>query len=56
MNNLRINVGCGNTPTNDWINYDNSLSIVISKLPMFIPKVLLFLGEAFSITGGIVSL
>jgi len=44
MNNLRINVGCGNTPTNDWINYDNSLSIVISKLPMFIPKILLFLG------------
>jgi SAM-dependent methyltransferase len=44
MSELRINVGCGSSPTNDWINYDSSFSIKISKLPLYVPKILLFLG------------
>jgi len=44
MSSLRINVGCGSNPTSDWINYDNSFSIIISKFPLFVPKILLFLG------------
>lgn len=30
---IRINIGCGRTPTPGWENFDNSLSIKISKLP-----------------------
>jgi predicted SAM-dependent methyltransferase len=30
---LRINVGCGRTPTQGWKNFDNSWSLRISKLP-----------------------
>lgn len=29
----RINIGCGDTPTPGWINYDNSLSIRLAKHP-----------------------
>jgi SAM-dependent methyltransferase len=29
----RINVGCGDTPTPGWINFDNSPSIVIGRVP-----------------------
>ena len=32
--NMKINIGCGKTPTLDWINYDNSLSIRLSKFPL----------------------
>ena len=32
--NHRINVGCGKTPTPGWINYDNSLSVRLSKFPL----------------------
>jgi hypothetical protein len=25
--NLRVNVGCGSSPTPGWVNFDNSLSV-----------------------------
>jgi predicted SAM-dependent methyltransferase len=42
MTRLRINVGCGDTPTSGWINFDNSFSIIIAKLPLFLARLLLF--------------
>ena len=29
----RINIGCGQTPTEGWQNFDNSLSLRLSKIP-----------------------
>lgn len=40
---MRINVGCGRTPTKGWRNFDNSLSVKLSKLPL-VPELLLRLG------------
>jgi SAM-dependent methyltransferase len=37
---LRINIGCGQTPTQGWRNFDNSLSLRLSKIPLF-PEFLL---------------
>jgi len=37
---LRINLGCGKTPTPGWRNFDNSLSVRLSKFP-FLPDLLL---------------
>ena len=37
---LRINIGCGQTPTRGWRNFDNSLSLRLSKIP-FLPELLL---------------
>jgi predicted SAM-dependent methyltransferase len=34
MDKLRINVGCGQTPTNGWKNFDNSPSLRLSKYPL----------------------
>jgi predicted SAM-dependent methyltransferase len=31
---MRINVGCGQTPTEGWRNFDNSLSLRLSKIPL----------------------
>jgi hypothetical protein len=28
---MRINVGCGMTPTKDWVNFDNSFSLRLAK-------------------------
>jgi predicted SAM-dependent methyltransferase len=36
---MRINVGCGRTPTPGWRNFDNSLSLRLARLPA-LPKVL----------------
>jgi len=33
MNKTRINVGCGQTPTAGWLNFDNSWSLRLSKIP-----------------------
>lgn len=33
---MRINVGCGQTPTKGWRNFDNSLSLRLAKIP-FLP-------------------
>ena len=30
---IRVNLGCGMTPTNGWLNFDNSLSLKIAKFP-----------------------
>jgi predicted SAM-dependent methyltransferase len=37
--NMRINVGCGQTPTEGWRNFDNSLSLHLAKIP-FLPELL----------------
>ncbi len=31
---MRINIGCGQTPTEGWRNFDNSLSLRLSKIPL----------------------
>jgi SAM-dependent methyltransferase len=31
---LRINVGCGATPTSGWINFDNSLTVRLARSPL----------------------
>jgi len=40
---VRINVGCGQTPTKGWQNFDNSFSLHLSKIP-FLPDILHRLG------------
>ena len=40
---LRINIGCGQTPTQGWRNFDNSLSLRLSKIPL-LPNILKKLG------------
>jgi len=44
---LRINIGCGRSPSNGWLNYDNSLALKLSKYPSitFILKALNLLNE-----------
>lgn len=32
----RINIGCGQTPTPGWHNYDNSLSVRLARYPMLV--------------------
>jgi hypothetical protein len=36
---MRVNIGCGKTPTLGWENFDNSLSVRLSKVPA-IPRLL----------------
>lgn len=36
---LRINVGCGQTPTKGWRNFDNSFSLRLARIP-FVPEIL----------------
>lgn len=31
---IRINIGCGQTPTKNWVNYDNSWSVRLAKKPI----------------------
>lgn len=31
---IRINIGCGQTPTEGWENYDNSVGLLLSKIPI----------------------
>lgn len=40
---IRINIGCGQTPTKGWRNFDNSLSLRLSKIPL-LPDLLQKLG------------
>ena len=30
---IKVNIGCGNTPTDGWINFDNSLAIKLANSP-----------------------
>jgi predicted SAM-dependent methyltransferase len=41
--NTRLNLGCGQTPTPGWRNFDNSPSILLAKLPL-LPSIALSLG------------
>lgn len=34
---IRVNIGCGKTPIEGWHNYDNSLSVLLSKIPLALP-------------------
>lgn len=43
MDMIRVNVGCGQTPTKGWRNFDNSISLRLSKPPL-LPAVLLKIG------------
>ena len=36
---MRINIGCGQTPTVGWRNFDNSLSLWLAKIPL-LPELL----------------
>lgn len=40
---MRINIGCGQTPTAGWRNFDNSMSLRLSGIPL-VPGVLKRLG------------
>lgn len=31
---MRINIGCGRTPTQGWRNFDNSLAVRLSQIPL----------------------
>jgi SAM-dependent methyltransferase len=33
---MRVNIGCGATPTSGWINFDNSLAIRLARRPLFL--------------------
>ncbi len=35
----RVNIGCGQTPTPGWLNYDNSVSIRLAEYPLFVAVV-----------------
>jgi predicted SAM-dependent methyltransferase len=34
MNFSRVNIGCGATPTQGWVNFDNSLTVRLASLPL----------------------
>jgi predicted SAM-dependent methyltransferase len=36
----RINIGCGQTPTQGWRNFDNSFSLRLARIPRLLVKVL----------------
>jgi len=40
---IRVNLGCGRTPTKGWKNFDNSYSVRLGKIP-FLPELLLKTG------------
>ena len=40
---IRVNIGCGGTPINGWRNFDNSISVQLSRIPL-LPKILKRLG------------
>ena len=33
---IQVNIGCGQTPTPGWLNYDNSFSVRLAKYPFLI--------------------
>lgn len=39
---LRINIGCGQTPTRGWRNFDNSISLRLSKFPLLVDLLMKF--------------
>lgn len=43
---LRLNIGCGQSPTLGWINFDNSFAIRMRWVPFILLKHLTFLGAS----------
>src|SRR5262245_41124225 len=39
MRTMRVNIGCGQTPTDGWRNFDNSLSLRLARVPL-VPEIL----------------
>lgn len=37
---VRVNMGCGQTPTDGWRNFDNSLSVRLGKFPLWSVRLL----------------
>ena len=37
QSNIRVNVGCGATPTEGWLNFDNSFSVRAARWPLIFP-------------------
>ena len=37
QSNIKVNVGCGTTPTEGWLNFDNSFSIRAARWPLIVP-------------------
>lgn len=35
--NIRVNIGCGSSPTRGWVNFDNSFSIRATRWPLVVP-------------------
>ena len=35
--NIRVNVGCGASPTSGWVNFDNSFSARVAHWPLVVP-------------------
>ncbi|HCU95353.1 MAG TPA: hypothetical protein DHU96_22640 [Actinobacteria bacterium] len=33
---MRVNIGCGATPTDGWVNFDNSPSVLMSRWPFLV--------------------
>jgi hypothetical protein len=34
---IRVNIGCGKSPTDGWVNFDNSFSVRAARWPLVIP-------------------
>lgn len=44
---LRVNIGCGKTPIQGWVNFDSSPSVLLAKLPF--SKMLAAIGKGFGL-------
>jgi len=31
---VKVNIGCGRTPTEGWLNFDNSLALKLARSPI----------------------
>jgi SAM-dependent methyltransferase len=34
---IKVNVGCGTSPTEGWLNFDNSFSVRVARWPLIVP-------------------
>lgn len=34
---IRVNIGCGATPTPGWVNLDNSWTVRLARVPLVLP-------------------
>src|SRR5436309_10132642 len=42
---IRINIGCGSSPTEGWLNYDNSITVRLARWPILGKLVFQFVGS-----------